>query len=78
MVSFRTKSNEHRLITASKDATIKIWTKYAEFQLGQFNSSSAITTLIRLNSHANTAESDFIFGDKFGNITLLKWHDQST
>jgi hypothetical protein len=77
MISFRTKSNEHRLITASKDATVKIWSKDAEFQLGQFNTSSTITSMIRLNSTPNTSENNFVFGDKFGNVTLLKWHDQS-
>ena len=76
LLNFKTDRNSDRLITASQDGSIKIWTKNAENQLGQFNSNSGITVLTKLPS-SNAGYHNFIFGDQMGNLNLLRWYDNS-
>ena len=74
LLNFKTDRDSDRLITASQDGSIKIWTKNAENQLGQFNSNSGITVLTKLPS-SNAGYHNFIFGDQMGNLNLLRWYD---
>jgi len=71
--------NSERLVTSSHDGTIKIWSKYADTQLGQYNSNSGISVLSiipRRDKKGTFDQVNFIFGDMMGNLNLLRWYDE--
>jgi telomerase protein component 1 len=71
--------NSERLVSSSHDGTIKIWSKYADTQLGQYNSNSGISVLSiipRKDKKDNFDQVNFIFGDMMGNLNLLRWYDE--
>jgi WD40 repeat protein len=71
--------NGDRLISASQDGTLKIWSKDFDFQLGQYNSSNGISILAKIPSpsvNENSEHFNFIFGDQMGNLNLLRWYDE--
>jgi telomerase protein component 1 len=69
VISFKTAD---RLITVSQDCTIKVWSDYGEYQIGQFNTKAAVTSIELLKS---SSKYNFVIGDKLGNLNLIIWHD---
>ena len=70
--------NNERIISASDDGTLKIWNSHNfETQLGQYNLNTGVTVLAKIPSinKAKFGQYDFIFGDKMGNLNLLRWYD---
>lgn len=62
-----------RILSSSQDGTIKIWTENFEKQLGQYNTSSGISAMCKMEGMASNY---FCFGDQMGYLNILKWHDQ--
>ena len=66
---FKSYHNENRLLTASQDGTVKVWDDSGQLRLGQYNCSAEITAVVAFSSKM------FVFGDKMGNLHLVKWHE---
>ena len=75
LICFRTAKNIERIVTASQDGAIKVWSENGESLLGEFNIVSAITSLKLINDYDN-GRYYFIFGDQMGNINLVRWYDE--
>ena len=74
-----TKRNCCRVLTMSHDGTVKIWSDMFEYQLGQYTSSTKITSVVKVpptSSERQHRQQLFVFGDQMGNIELIKWHDE--
>ena len=68
-------SRNERVISASRDGFIKVWTGECEEQLGQYsNKSGAVTKLIKIGEESDN-EASFIFGDQMGNVNMIRWHE---
>ena len=82
LVRLKTSKKCERLVSSSHDGTIKIWSKNAQTQLGQYNTNSGVAVLARIPSLVNTHTTskldyfNFIFGDQMGNLNLLRWYDE--
>lgn len=69
------QSVEKRLVSCDKEGTLKIWTDNFETQLGLYKSTIEITKLVSFIDEKSNNRACFIFGDKSGNLSLLKWYE---
>ena len=65
-----------RLITASQDGSVKIWTGEGEKQLGQYNFNSGITCF-RNVYFENNSQITIICADQACDIHVLIWYDKN-
>lgn len=72
LIYFKNDSNLDRFISSCQDGSVKIWSNNFEDELGHFNSSSAITKLVKL---PKSDENIFVIGDQMGNLKIVKWYD---
>ena len=72
VIGFSTQFNS-RVMTASQDGTIKVWSE-EQSQLGQYNSTSGISVVCHVVK--KDGYNDFVYGDQMGYLNILRWHDQ--
>jgi WD40 repeat protein len=66
--------NNSRLITASQDGSVKIWSSNAEKQLGQYNFNCGITCI--KNVSIENDKITIVCADECCDIHILIWHDK--
>ena len=74
IITFGKKENK-RILTASQDCTIKIWTLNGEEQLGQYNSTSGISFISIIGENELNNKTNFVFGDQMGYLHLIRFYD---
>jgi len=71
---------EDRVLTASLDGTVKVWSGRCERQLGQFNLTSGVSAVCQVTHFSNALISSnsatFIVGDQMGRLKIIRWHDR--
>ena len=66
---------DSRLITASQDGSVKIWTSNADKQLGQYNFSCGITCIKSVSQENN--QITIVCADQSCDIHVLIWYDKN-